>query len=433
MYPMNVYKEASFPVTFREEDTKILGNHLKEHNSVVMIGMKRVGINNFLRFFLHHPEVPKTYINGDKPHVFIPIDLNDLVEREISPFWTLVLKRVVDVMERLPIQEKEKKVARRLFSESIQLKDLFFTVDSVQKVLHIIINSEYYPTLFLIRFDRLQNAITQEFFGNLQGLRDATNRQMSYVFTSYRPLYELKPEVFTKSTLTLFSKNMYMKPAKSIDAKIILAMLLERYQLSLPDTVQDTLLTLSGGHVHYLHLSVLKLHEGKVNMENTDQLLEFIMSAEEATLQSEELLESLTKKEQEVALHYGTGENLPERTDETHYLWDSGMITDQKQVFSPLFGGYLKKIAGNKKNGNGPDFTKKENLLFTFLKSHEGDLCEREVIIEAVWPEYAEAGVSDWAIDRLVARVRNKLKGQNSPYEIVTVITRGYKLVKKEM
>ena len=58
-------------------------------------------------------------------------------------------------------------------------------------------------------------------------------------------------------------------------------------------------------------------------------------------------------------------------------------------------------------------------------------MCEREDFIDAVWPEYAEAGVSDWAIDRLVARVRNKLKTQEIDYEIQTIITRVYKLVKK--
>src|SRR5471030_673627 len=90
---MIVYPEASYPMTFREDDAKALGTYLKHHDSVVMIGMKRVGINNFLRFFLHHHDVPKTYINNGIPHVFIPVDLNDLVEREIFPFWTLVLKR----------------------------------------------------------------------------------------------------------------------------------------------------------------------------------------------------------------------------------------------------------------------------------------------------------------------------------------------------
>ena len=67
--------------------------------------------------------------------------------------------------------------------------------------------------------------------------------------------------------------------------------------------------------------------------------------------------------------------------------------------------------------------------MFGFLKSHEGSLCEREAIIEAVWPESKDLGVSDWAIDRLVARVRGKLKHQGDTYEVVTVKTRGYKLI----
>ncbi|MBI2599147.1 helix-turn-helix domain-containing protein, partial [Candidatus Curtissbacteria bacterium] len=52
----------------------------------------------------------------------------------------------------------------------------------------------------------------------------------------------------------------------------------------------------------------------------------------------------------------------------------------------------------------------------------------REEIIEHVWPEVEELGVSDWTIDRLVARLRMKLKNQKSKYQIVTVKTRGYKL-----
>ena len=53
---------------------------------------------------------------------------------------------------------------------------------------------------------------------------------------------------------------------------------------------------------------------------------------------------------------------------------------------------------------------------------------EREEIIQAVWPEVEEVGVSDWAIDRLVARLRAKLKSQNAKVEIQTVKTRGYKM-----
>lgn len=67
--------------------------------------------------------------------------------------------------------------------------------------------------------------------------------------------------------------------------------------------------------------------------------------------------------------------------------------------------------------------------MFTYLKDHSNEICERERIIENVWPEVEALGVTDWAIDRLVARVRNKLKAQGSKFEIQTIKTRGYKLV----
>ncbi|EFK94848.1 protein containing Signal transduction response regulator, C-terminal domain [sediment metagenome] len=427
---MITYPEATYPITFRSGDAKRLGSHLKNHDSVVMIGMKRVGINNFLRFFLHHPGVPKTYIDNGTPHVFIPVDLNDLVEREIFPFWTLLLKRSVDVVERLNLPEKEKQAARKLFSESIQLKDLFLTIDSVQKVLNIIIDGNFYPTIFLIRFDRLELAFTQEFFHNLQGLKDATHRHMSYVFTSYRPLYELAPRVFTKASLAAFSQDMYLAPAATKDLLVVLNMLLTRYHITIPDPVKNILIEQSGGHVQYLHVSLLRVQEHPELIKNPDQLLLHLQTSDDVALQSEELFESLTPKEQAALRAY---RQRQEPVISGTYLTDIGMITTggtKQDIFSPLFAQYLHKIQSHK-NGSASDFTKKEHVLFTFLKTHENQLCERDAIISAVWPEYEEAGVSDWAIDRLVARVRAKLKAQHSPFEIVTVITRGYKLVGK--
>lgn len=51
--------EASYPITFRTEDAKHLGTLIKNNRSAVLIGMTRVGISNFLRFFLNHPKFKK--------------------------------------------------------------------------------------------------------------------------------------------------------------------------------------------------------------------------------------------------------------------------------------------------------------------------------------------------------------------------------------
>ncbi len=424
--------ESAYPISFRKKEAEELGSQLKHHHSVVLVGMKRVGISNFLRFFLNHQDIAKTYIKNGSEQVFVQVDLNDLIERNILAFWTLLLTRLVDSVQTSSLPESAKRQCRKLFVQSIQLKDHFFTVDSVRKVLDILVTSGLYPMIFLIRFDRLQEAITPEFFSNLLGLRDAAKHKLSYVFTSYRPLHDLAPEVFKKQFLSVFSRDMYLPPATTEDMHIILDTLKGQYHTALDEATGRAVVDLSGGYVQYLQLALIRLKGETNSPKNAQELSSFLSKDEQIVFQSEELFESLTKAEKEVLRAVRYGSQITEDQRKTaEYLWNTGMVVDSKgktHLFSPLFAEYVKTISGS--DHVNKEFTKKEHLLFTFLESHEGELCEREVIIEAVWPEHQELGVSDWAIDRLIARLRTKLKDHESPYQIVTVVTRGYKLVK---
>lgn len=424
--------EESYPITFRQDEAKLLAKYLNQRTSVSLVGMKRVGINNFLRFFLYHQEIFATYFNGEKHHIFVRIDLNDLVQRSLYPFWTLVLKRIIDAVATSTAAPEIKKQCIKAFSDSIQLKDLFFTVDSIQKVLSLLVQHDLLPTLFFLRFDRLKETMGLEFFNNLQGIIEASKHKAAFVFTSFRPLHELVPDAITKSSLGAFSHTLYIKPAQKEDSGSMLKSMEERYHVTITKPIIDTLYELSGGHAQYLQLALIKMQELKKIPESHDALFDLLSYDEQVTLQSEELYASLNSDEKEVIQRLVTGKPIDETVHKhAHYLWDVGMVTDDKHptIFSPLFANYAKTVTNGKTNG--AEFTRKEHLLFTYLKEHEGTLCERDAIIHAVWPEQEEMGVSDWAIDRLVSRVRNKLKSQHSPYEIVTVITRGYKLVSK--
>jgi hypothetical protein len=414
--------EAQYPIRFRSADSQTLGQHLLHHNSVSCIGMKRVGISNFLRFFLNHSEITPSYLNN-KRHVFVVIDLNNLVEKTLYAFWMLTLKRIVDAIEAGDFSYKVKEQSRSTFTQSIQLSDPFFTVESVRKLI----------TFFFLRFDRLQDVVTPEFLANIQGLKDSDNH-LSYVFTSARPLHEMSPNVFTRSALSGFSVEMYIKPAKSEDLTTILSTFQERYGLTLSTKAMNLFLKLAGGHAHYLHLILIKIKNEQIDVQKLSDLeIEKLLAQdEEIRLLSEELFSSFTQAEQDVLLNLG---NHPLTADELttgKYLWDTGVLDSVKNptVFSPLFDVFLQEIKRSQRNKTH-DFTKKEHDLFEVLLAHSGELVERETIIEAVWPDEMEIGVSDWSIDRLVSRVRTKLKNQNSEYKIVTVITRGYKLVKK--
>lgn len=425
--------EALYPISFRKDDAAKLGQHLKNRNSVVLIGIKRVGISNFLRFFLNHKEIAKKYIGDGNSHLFIPVDLNDLVEREVFPFWILTLKRIYDVVEKSALGKQTKKYVEGLFLDSMQSKDTFLTIESVKKSLNKITEEKILPTIFFIRFDRLKEVVTSELFGNLQGLKDAANRKVSYVFTSFRGLTDMAPNVFTKSSISLFAENLYIRPAEKKDTKIIFETYSFRYKLSISSSLENSLFEIVDGYVQYLQLALISFHEAGVKFKNKKEIFDFLSKDERIMLQSEELWESLESEEQSVLLKIEKGQKITSaERKKTAYLWDSGFVVEtesKNMVFSSLFSHYLKQRQINKDNNSSVELSKKELLLFTFLKSKTGYVCEREEIIQAVWSEVEEFGVSDWAIDRLVARLRVKLKSQNAKFEIQTVKTRGYKMV----
>ncbi|MBI2595889.1 helix-turn-helix domain-containing protein [Candidatus Daviesbacteria bacterium] len=433
---VNTVLESYYPKTFRKEISQNLGYYLKNRQTIIMIGMRRVGISNFLRFFLSHKKVIDKHIPNRKKHLFIHVDLNDLVEREVFPFWMLTLKRIVDNCERLNLEPKIKKYVENLFLDSIQSKDLFLLFDCVRLSLIKITQAGFIPTMFLIHFDRIKDAVTPELFANLESLYDATNHQLTYVLTSFRSLDQLAPKAFSQASPALIVYQMYVKTAEPKDLETIYKVNTRKYNLHLPKKFKEELFAFSGGYIQYLLLALITLSEKIKILNKNFELFPALIEDERIALQSEELWDSLNETEQDTLIQIVSKEKISKDGQlSSKYLWDTGLVATEKgktRIFSPIFENFIKS---RQTNGAKPlempplELSKKEHLLFTCLQNNLNQICEREAIIEAVWPEEEELGVSDWAIDRLVARVRSKLKQQNSSYEIVTVKTRGYKLI----
>lgn len=425
--------ETKYPLSFRRQDAQKLGEHLKLRHSVELIGAKRVGISDFLRFFLYRKGVVQKYIERENFHLFVAVDLNDLVEREIFPFWILSFKRLADSVEKFPVEPKLKREVSALFLSAIQSQDLFLTLEYLREALAKVTKHGILPTIFFIRFDRIAEILDNQIFSILESLIDSCSQKLSYVFTSFRTIDEISKEPLDRNFLHVFSNIHFLKPAGFGDTKTIFDTFKKRYRLRVKGNIEKKLIEVSGGHVQYLHLSILILmQKGEKNVQVND-LGEVVLSDERIRLQSEEIWESLKGHEQAVLLKVHQGNTVgAAQKKEAKYLWDTGLVIDNKDgpnIFSPLFENYLD----HKNEGEeAVELTKKENLLFNLLKEELDKICEREKIIETVWPESEELGVSDWTIDRLVARLREKLKRQKSKFSVVTVKTRGYKLVKSD-
>lgn len=78
-----------------------------------------------------------------------------------------------------------------------------------------------------------------------------------------------------------------------------------------------------------------------------------------------------------------------------------------------------------------PPLSLAQYRLSELLYDRAGRVCSRDEIVEAVWPEVAEEGVSDQAIDALVRRLRKRVSEIDPDHQyIVTVRGHGFRLDK---
>lgn len=72
----------------------------------------------------------------------------------------------------------------------------------------------------------------------------------------------------------------------------------------------------------------------------------------------------------------------------------------------------------------------KEYLLIAYLYERRGQVCSKDDIGHAVWPEYETGGIFDYQIENLVRRLRTRIEiDPAEPQILFTVRGQGYKLL----
>lgn len=76
-----------------------------------------------------------------------------------------------------------------------------------------------------------------------------------------------------------------------------------------------------------------------------------------------------------------------------------------------------------------PPLSAPQFRFLELLHQHPGQVCDRDMVVQAVWPEAVGAGVSEQAIDALVRRLRDRLAELDSETQyIITVRGHGFRL-----
>jgi len=240
-------------------------------------------------------------------------------------------------------------------------------------------------TILLDRIDELVAQTGQVALNNLRALRDLYKYQLTFVTGTRRPL----PTKGEFSELVL-ANTIWLGPMNESDSRWNVTRYAARKGVVWDDEAANLLIQLSRGYPSFLRAAC----EAYASGANLDELATHpIVQARLA--------------------EFFSAQPTQEQLKHTH-LFKHPLLGSSHH--SPL-------------TIDEASLTAKEHLLLKHFRQHTNQICDKETLIYAVWPEdqIYEQGVRDDSLAQLVRRLRQKIEPDpKTPRFIETVRGRGY-------
>jgi hypothetical protein len=221
---------------------------------------------------------------------------------------------------------------------------------------------------------------------NLRALRDSHKYRLTYVITS-----RCQPDPGTELAELFFGHLVWLGPLSREDARWSVGQYAARSRLNWDEREFEILFQASGGYASLLRAAC----------ESASQGCPFEVSALRAH------------------------SSVRRRVDE--FL--ASKPTEADLDNSGLSGHPLLDPSGLDSTG-GMELTANEARLLAYLQAHSGEVCEKDALIKAVWPEdrVYVIGIRDDSLAQLARRLRVKVETDPAnPKHIQTVPGRGYR------
>jgi len=244
--------------------------------------------------------------------------------------------------------------------------------------------------LIFDRFDALPDATESLIYGGLRALRDDHKYALTYLIAARRA-----PEPHSELAELFYANTLWLGPLSVPDARWSAASYAARAGLAWDETAIARLVALSGGYPALLR-AACEAHAAGCPLETAD-----------------------------LRRHAALQRRLAE-------FWAAGPTPEELRL-SRLTGIALLAAPVTATPAAGLDtgtLTAKEMRLWQYLRAHPGEVCEKDDLIRAVWPEdrIFSQGIRDDSLAQLIRRLRQKIEnGPGEPHVIQTVPGRGYK------
>lgn len=408
---MSTHPWSKHPQYYREKEVQALNTALNAGECVSLIGLSGMGKSNLLGYLAYRSSA----IDTEGPE-YVLIDCNRIQEINPSSFFQLAVSRLRAYLG--PEQNDPPQIDEGDFDEFEKM------------IAMIITQTSRTLALLLDGFDDLVLETERPFFNLLRALRDTHKYRLTYLLATRQPLTELADAEKIREFDDLFVANqMWLNPLSEADARWTLHRYEERHNCSFDDLANEALLNLSGHHPGLLVSLASAWPEGK--LEQPSSWLGHSRVVRECELLWGDLPEMLRSAAYDLPI-----------TDDT--LHEAGVAVEGR-LFSPVFESFVRNLQGTELSLNASTgevfrggirldiaLTPKEHDLLAYFLDHQNVICEKDELIQAVWPEdkVFEHGVRDDSLAQLVRRLRVKVEPDPStPTFLLTIAGRGYRMI----
>jgi DNA-binding winged helix-turn-helix (wHTH) protein len=435
--------EAAYPDTVHEEVGSRIASYLTEGNSCQVLGLPGVGRSTLLSLFAYNKAFRKKHFGKSAEEIhFVLINFAEIKTRPLFDVMKFLFLNLTESLRERKLIE-EHKVVGDIFREHLSFHDELILFQGFKEAMDYLSLKKKRTVIFLFdRFEEYIPTVTNEFFANLQAIRNREKYRFLIVFSVYRLLEtQLEPALLADFYEFVAGNVVYMPlyDKKTTDFRI--ALIEEITKKKIPVRVLSEIITLTGGIGRIVKLSV---ESYLARWTPKEELSSFLLAQKALRAALLEIWFSLSPAEQS-DLRQG---NFDDQSVALH-LEQMGLIKEKK-IQVPLLTKLIQEEFGKPQVSSvgivydehtntikkGEDvlsdqLTASEFRLLRYLLQNPDRIVEREDIIEVVWQEMkSTAGITDQAVDQLVFRLRRKIEEDpNNPIHLQTVKGRGFKFV----
>ena len=432
----------AFPATYRQREVTQIAAWIDAGESGLVVGLSGAGKSNVLGFIAHRPAKRDTLLRP-------LLDLNRLPEPSLLAFLRQLLAALDDAAtEQLSSEAQER--LKAITDMGLARTDAFLLGRSVEAAFNLLCGEMKLRTVILMdRFDVALDHLPPAFYNNLRAWRDAHKARLTYLVAARRdwPDWPNLPAL-SEFTDLIAGRTCWVGALSADDVRWNL----ERFGGDKPSKkLAEQMMALSGGHAGLLKAlwATLPLPNRERAGERVDLTPEKCARSSGVRRQCQELWDDLPPVVQESLRTWQTI-GAPPQAKAKGFLLDTGLLIEREgklRIASAVFETFIREQASvgggilTRDAATGQvyrdriklpvELTPQEDKLLAYLLEHPGEVCDKDALAEAVWPEQVRVnGIRDDRLAQLVRRLRDKVEPDpHSPRYIMPVWGRGYRLV----